>query len=128
MIDNTVYVTVRDLKKLGELLDAVVRSGANSINGINFDVVDKESAMSEARGLAINNARKQAEELAKASGVSLGDVQMITTSSLGSTLMPKEAYYGGMGGGGGMVASAPVPVSQGQLVLTVDVSLTYLIK
>jgi uncharacterized protein len=126
MIDNTVYVTVRDLKKLGEMLDAVVRSGANSINGINFDVVDKESALSEARGLAINNARKQAEELAKASGVGLGDIQMITTSSIGSNLMPKEQY--GMGGGGGMAASAPAPVSAGQLVLTVDVSLSYLIK
>jgi uncharacterized protein len=126
MIDNTVYVTVRDLAKLGDLLDAVVRSGANSINGINFDVVDKESAMSEARGKAIANARKQAEELAKASGVTLGDVQAITTSSNGSTFMPKENY--GMGGGGGMAASAPVPVSAGQLVLTVDVSLTYVIK
>jgi len=126
MIDNTVYVTVRELKKLGEMLDAVVRSGANSINGINFDVVDKESAMTEARGLAITNARKQAEELAKASGVSLGDVQMITTSSTGSTFMPKEQY--GMGGGGGMAASAPAPVSAGQLVLLVDVSLTYLMK
>lgn len=127
MIDNTVYVTVRDLEKLGELLDAVVRSGANSINGINFDVVDKETAMSEARGLAISNARKQAEELAKASGVTLGDVQMITTSSAGTAFTPKESYYG-MGGGGGMAASAPVPVSQGQLVLTVDVALMYLIK
>ncbi len=68
MVDNTVYVTIRDLKKLGESLDAVVRSGANSINGINFDVVDKETALSKARELAITNARKQAEELAKASG------------------------------------------------------------
>jgi len=126
MIDNTVYVTVRDLEKLGELLDAVVRSGANSINGISFDVVDKESAMSEARGLAISNAKKQAEELASASGVSLGDVQMITTSSVGSTFNPKELYYGM--GGGGMAAASPAPVSAGQLVLSLDVTITYLIK
>jgi uncharacterized protein YggE len=126
MIDNTVYVTVRDLKKLGEMLDVVVRSGANSINGITFDVVDKESAMSEARGLAITNARKQAEELAKASGVTLGDVQAITTSTSGTPYMAKEMGYGM--GGGGMAAASPAPVSAGQLVLSIDVSLTYTIK
>jgi uncharacterized protein YggE len=126
MVDNVVYVTVRDLKRLGELLDVVVRSGANSINSINFDVVDKETAMSKARELAIENARKQAEELAKASGVTLGDVQNISTSSVSSP-MAKENY--GMVGGGGMaVSSQPAPISAGQLVLTVDVSMTYMIK
>ncbi len=112
MVDNTVYVTIRDLKKLGESLDAVVRSGANSINGINFDVVDKETALSKARELAITNARKQAEELAKASGVTLGDVQYVSTSSV-ATPMAKEMYA--MGGGGGLAASAQTPVSAGQL-------------
>jgi uncharacterized protein len=125
MVDNVVYVTVRDLKNLGELLDVVVRSGANSINSINFDVVDKETALSKARELAIEDARKQAEELAKASGVTLGEVQNISTSSV-STPMAKENY--GMGGGGGMAAAQPAPISAGQLLLTVDISMTYLLK
>jgi len=125
MVDNVVYVTVRDLKRLGELLDVVVRSGANSINSISFDVVDKETALSKARELAIENARKQAEELAKASGVTLGDVQNISTSSV-STPLAKEMY--GMGGGGGMASSQPAPISAGQLVLTVNISMTYMIK
>lgn len=126
MVDNVVYVTVRDLKQLGDLLDVVVRSGANSINSISFDVVDKETALSKARELAIGNARKQAEELAKASGVTLGDVQNISTSSV-STPMAKEMYAVG-GGGGGMAASQQAPISAGQLVLTVDISISYLIK
>jgi len=127
MIDNSVYVTVRELKRLGDMLDVVVRSGANSINGINFDVVDKESARSEARTMAIDNARKQAEELAKASGVSVGDVLMINTSTMASQYNPKEIY--GIGGGGGM-AAAPnsTPISQGQLLLSVDVTMTFEIK
>lgn len=124
-VDNTVYVTVRDLKQLGELLDTVVRSGANSINGINFDVIEKETALSNARELAIADARKQAEELAKVSGVTLGDIQNISTG-YASSPMAKEMY--GMGGGGGMAASQPTPISAGQLVLSVDVSLTFGIK
>ncbi len=125
MVDNVVYVTVRDLKRLGELLDVVVRSGANSINSINFDVVDKETALSKARELAIENARKQAEELAKGSGVTLGEVQNISTSSV-STPLVKEMY--GMGGGGMGAVSQPAPISAGQLVLTVNISMSYLIK
>jgi uncharacterized protein len=126
MVDNVVYVTVRDLKQLGDMLDVVVRSGANSINSISFDVVDKETALSKARELAIGNARKQAEELAKASGVTLGDVQNISTSTV-STPMAKEMYAVG-GGGGGMASSQQAPISAGQLVLTVDISMSYLIK
>ena len=125
MVDNVVYVTARDLKRLGELLDVVVRSGANSINSINFDVVDKETALSKARELAIENARKQAEELAKASGVTLGEVQNISTSSV-STPLVKEMY--GMGGGGMGAVSQPAPISAGQLVLTVNISMSYQIK
>jgi uncharacterized protein len=125
MVDNTVYVTVRDLTKLGELLDTVVRSGANSINGINFDVVDKEKAQSDAREMAINNARKQAEELAKVTGLTLGDIQTISTGYTSSP-MAKEAY--GMGGGGGMAAVSNTPVSAGQLVLSAEVSVMYQVK
>ena len=64
VVDNTVYVTLRDIDQLGELLDAVVKAGSNSINSIQFDVADREAALSEARQLAVDNAQKQAEELA----------------------------------------------------------------
>ena len=42
MVENTVYVTVRDLSKLGDLLDSVVQSGANTINSVQFDVADQD--------------------------------------------------------------------------------------
>jgi len=42
LLDNTVYVTLRDISKLGELLDAVVKAGSNSINSIQFDVADRK--------------------------------------------------------------------------------------
>ena len=49
VVENTIYITVRDLSKLGTLLDSVVRSGANTINGISFDVSNKDQALSQAR-------------------------------------------------------------------------------
>ena len=45
VVDNTVYVTVRDLNQLGALLDAAIKAGANQINGIQFDSTQKEKAI-----------------------------------------------------------------------------------
>jgi hypothetical protein len=76
-VDNTVYVTIRDLDKLGDLLDTVVTAGANTVNSIQFDVADKDEALKQARADAVKNAAKQAQELADAAGVSLGEIQSI---------------------------------------------------
>ena len=67
-VDNTVHVTLRDLEIVGELLDAVVSSGANNISGIQFDVENKEAALAQARKDAVGNARQLAEEMAEAAG------------------------------------------------------------
>lgn len=123
-VDNTVYVTVRDLSKLGALLDAAVKAGANNINGVQFDVEDKTAALSDARKAAVKDAQGQAQELAAAAGVTLGAVQSINTSN-NSTPIP--IYAKGMGGGVA-AASADVPVSPGQLIITVDVNITYEIQ
>jgi uncharacterized protein YggE len=63
-------VTVRDLTKLGDLLNTVVSVGANNINGISFDVSDKTAALAEARAKAMANADALAKELA-----TLGDLE-----------------------------------------------------
>lgn len=118
-VDNTVYVTVRDLQILGQLLDTVVRAGANSINGITFDVLDKSQAMSEARNLAIASARSQAEEMAAAAGVTLGELQTLNVS----TGTPNMPLYEGRGAA--MDVAAEVPISAGQLVIKVEVHATY---
>ena len=125
VVDNTVYVTLRDIDKLGELLDAVVKAGSNSINSIQFDVADREAALSEARKLAVANGQKQAEELATAAGVKLGQVLSINSSSP-SAPVPMYDYKLGMGGAA--MAEAAVPVSTGQLIITLDVYMSYEIQ
>lgn len=124
MVDNSVYVTVRDLGKVGELLDVAVKAGANSISGIQFDVANRTAALAEARAAAIANARGLAQEMAKAAGVELGDIQAISLNTGG---YPGPMYD--MGYGGKMAeAAASVPISPGQMTLTVDVSVVYTIR
>jgi len=122
VVNNTVYVTVRDLQILGSLLDVVVRTGANSINGVSFDVQDKSQAISEARRLAVESARSQAEEMANAAGVTLGDLQTMSVYFS----QPVAASFESKGL---MAADASqVPVSAGQMVIRVEVSATYFIR
>ena len=121
VVDNSVYVTVRDLDSLGELLDAAVKAGSNNINSIQFDVEDKSEYLSQARTAAVENGTQQAQELAKAGGVELGAVQTISTYE--NVPLPVERGFA--------YAAAPVesvPVSPGTLQLTVTVNMVYFIK
>jgi hypothetical protein len=121
-VDNMVNVTVRDLAGLGKILDEVVRVGANSINGINFDVIDRTKAVSDARKLAISDARSQADEIAQAAGVQIDQLYNMSVY-LNDAPAPMDDNKGGSA----MVAGQ-VPVAAGQLVITVNVSASYTIK
>ena len=122
-VDNTVYVTVRKLDKLGDLLDTAVQAGANTVNSVQFDVADKDEALKTARAEAVKDAQAKAQELADASGVSLGELQSIGFSDS----MPYRVFDG-KGGGGAAVEAAAVPIQPGQLTFTVTVNATYQIK
>lgn len=119
---NTVYVTLRDLDKIGEVLGAVVEAGSNQITGIQFDVADKTAALAEARKLAVENSRLMAEELAVAAGVSLGPVRSI--NYYGSNYPVAVQYEREMPA----MAADLVPISTGQLSITVDVNVVYEIR
>ena len=94
-VDNTVYVTVRDLSMIGKLLNTAVGAGANNINSITFDVADKSAALTEARQKAMANASSLASELAATAGVNLGPIQNVSYSDNSPTL-----YAYGKGGAG----------------------------
>lgn len=118
-VTNGVSVTVRDTSKVGELLAAVVAAGANMVNYVQFDIDDRAALESDARGLAVADARARAEELAGMLGLAVGKPLSVSENS---------DYYGsplyGLGGGGGMAESA-APISQGQLSVSMAVTITF---
>ncbi|MBE0686490.1 MAG: SIMPL domain-containing protein [Anaerolineaceae bacterium] len=123
VVENTVNVKVRDLNRLGEILDAVVRSGANQINGISFDIEDRKQAESEARRLAIQDATEKALELAGLAGIELGELQNISVYSSGNP----QPVYDAKGGGYSAGVSA-APISSGQMIISADANLVYGLK
>jgi uncharacterized protein YggE len=123
VVDNSVMVTARNLQNLGEILDVVVGSGANTINGISFDIADKTEALSEARRLAVDDAKKQAAELAQAAGITLGKITQVNVYYNGA---PMTVYEGkGMAAG---IGGGPVPVAAGQMIIQMDSNISYEIK
>ena len=124
VVDNTVYVTVRKLDQLGDLLDTVVQAGANTVNSVQFDVADKAEALKQARADAVKDAEAQAKSLAEAAGLTLGEIQ-----SIGFFDNQPYPLFEGKGGGGAVAAdAASVPIQPGQLTFTVTVNITYTIK
>ena len=74
---NIVRITVRDLAGLGELLDAVVAAGSNTIEGIQFEVSNEAELAAAAREAAMQDAQEKAEQLTDLAGAELGPVHTI---------------------------------------------------
>jgi uncharacterized protein len=116
---NRVTVRLRDVTKVANVIDTLVGAGANEIGGINFVVSQASKLLDEAREQAIADARRKAEILAKAAGVTLGAPLGISEQgSPGPIPFRKMAV--------GMAASTPV--AQGEETLAVTVSVSWAIK
>jgi uncharacterized protein len=117
---NQVRLTVREVKRLGDILDQAIALGANQINSIGFDIANAETLKDEARKQAMVNAKRRAELYATAAGVQLGQVLSISEGVVGDVgIRP-------MSGARAMAAS--VPIEAGTRTLTVNVDVTYALQ
>jgi uncharacterized protein YggE len=121
-VDNTVHVRLRQPDKLGDVLQAAIGAGANSVQGVTYSASDPSQAQAEARQKAIDTAQARAHLLASAAGATLGEAQTIT-SSVGA---PGPRTTGPVAAAAS--ASSSVPVSPGSLEVQVQVTMTYSLK
>lgn len=80
-VTNTVQVTVRDLARVGQVIDAATQAGGNQINGVTFDLADRTQAEAQVLAQAVVEARVKASVMAQAAGVSLGRLMQLTEGS-----------------------------------------------
>ncbi|MFP7571565.1 SIMPL domain-containing protein [Marivita sp. S2033] len=114
---NRVTVRIRDLEKLGQVLDAVLGDGATDLGGLQFSLSEPEPLMNEARIKAVADARARAELFAKAAGVTLGDLIDLSETGRGS---PRPEMLGMA-----RASDSGVPVAQGETELRAGVTLVY---
>ena len=81
---NTVNVKFRDLKRSGAILDALVKEGANQLNGPSLTIDKPEEAYDEARVKAIAVGQRRAELYARALGKRV--VRILSISESGSSI------------------------------------------
>ena len=83
IVSRQVQVELRDLEQLGPLLERAVDAGVNQVNDPVLDSSKRKSLEREAMTKAVEDARLNAETLARAAGAKLGPVRTLNGSSSG---------------------------------------------
>jgi len=119
-VSNTAQVTIRDLSKVSTILDQVTQAGANNVYGVTFSLGNPTQLQSEAIDSAVADAQSHANELAKASGVQLGEIESIS-QVVAPTPVPFAAASA-------QAAGSAVPIQPGTIKVNAQVQITYVIK
>ena len=91
-VQRQMTARIRDLERLGEVLDGVVAAGANEVHGTQMSAADPSAPEHEALASAVTAARAKAEAIAAAAGVKLGALTRLEEDAdAGAQPMPKMA-------------------------------------
>lgn len=119
VVSNQVSATVRDIDRLGEILDAVVSSGATNLNGPSFSIDDDSEIKNLARERALANAKARAMSYARAEGYSGVRVLSISEGISHRSERPMMRMDAAES-----VAASP-PVAPGQVGTVVSLGITF---
>lgn len=117
-IQNSVQVTLTDVDRVGQVLDAAVRAGANRVSELSFFASDPRPARLLAIRRATEQAREEAEALAGALGQQLGAPLDVNVSG---GVGPRESLQFR----GAAMAMADTPIEAGTQAVSVTVNLTF---
>lgn len=115
-VSNSVTVKLRDLSKIGGLLDSSIKLGVNQGGQIAFTNSDPETAMTEARKAAVAKALAKAKTLAEAAGVKLGRIIEINEG------VGRDAPQPMMRMSMAKADAAPIATGENSYAVTVDVT------
>jgi len=122
-VTNTVTAKIRDISKVGAVIDAVAEAGGDltRIEGISFTVDDPEAYYDQAREEAILDAMAKAEKIASIANVTLGKPVYISESS--GYLPPPYPVRGYAEG-----LDVATPISPGEMEISLTVQIGYAIQ
>ncbi|GLQ34625.1 SIMPL domain-containing protein [Amylibacter marinus] len=114
---NAVVVQLRNIANIGPLLDVLIKSGANSMNGISFAMQDTEKQMDMARRQAVSDAQRRANLYADAAGLKLGRVISVSEVARGPS--------GALRAMGRAASVESVPIQAGSLDFSAQITVVY---
>jgi Uncharacterized conserved protein len=124
-LEQDVQVKIRDFTKIGDVLSQATAKGANLVGNLQFTIDNPEQFKEQARAKAITQAKANAQNLAKESGLGLGKLINVYEGYNATPVMYNSAKA--MGGAAVDVASVPT-VQPGQQEIDVTINLTYQVR
>ncbi|MCH1907911.1 SIMPL domain-containing protein [Stenotrophomonas acidaminiphila] len=118
---NTVSLKVRDITKLGKVLDSLAAQGANQINGPSFEIDQPEPVYDEARLAALKKAQARAETYAKSLGLRVRRIVSISEGSSGGFRPPMPMMAMARAG----KAEMDTAVAPGETTLSVNLDVVF---
>lgn len=125
---NSIQATVRDMSKVGGIIDVAVQAGANSVSGVSFALTKETEANLRTMALqeAAANARAKAQSIATGLGIGVGRVYSASESSDYSIPYYTKSYA--MAGGDMAENAAPTPITPSEVEFTATVSVQFEIQ
>ncbi len=117
---NQLSIKVRKLDTLGKTLDAVVKGGGNTINGVSFSIDKPDQFQNDARIEAIKDAAAKAELYAKAVGYKVKRIVTISEQDYYPQPVPMMMQMRQQD-----MAAAPTPIAAGEVSLTQTVNVVF---
>lgn len=123
-LSQTAEIKIRDFTKIGYVLSDATEAGANVVGNLQFTIDNPEQFKQEARAKAIVQAKANAENLERESGIKMGKLINVYEN-----YYPYSTYNKSVGLGGATIEAVPASVIEpGQQEINVTVNLTYRVK
>lgn len=125
-VNQSLQVKIRDMEKIGEIIESATGAGATNVGGLQFTIDDEEGLKKDAREQAIVKAKDKAKELASQLGVSLVRITSFNESGVSPRYYGLEKTFmadSEMGVGGGVAQ-----IETGENKIEVNVNIVYEIK
>jgi len=120
-VSNQVTITVRDLTKLGQTVDATVGAGATNVNNISFGLADPKAAEDAARLQAVTALQAKAELYARATNHRIARLASLSEGGGYTPPSPPMPVYAMAR----MEKADSTPVAAGEVVVRIDVNAVY---
>jgi uncharacterized protein len=122
-VEHQLQVTVKDLSKLGQVIEQAVASGANFVSSIQFTIANPDSFYNQALASAIQNAQQKAAAMARTLQVILNPVPLVV-EELSQAQPPRPIPFQAMS----LAQDSGVPIQPGENKITalVKIEFTYM--
>jgi len=122
---NTLNIKVRDITKLGQILDSLVAQGANQIYGPSFQIDHPQASYDQARRNALEIAQARAALYAHALGLKVRRVVSLAEDSRSSGFGPREMVMAAQQARSVSADATSTPVVSGEITLSVNLEVVF---